>query len=115
LVVLPRKNDRLRLCLNPQDLNKAIQREHYPLPTIEEIATSLHGAKLFATLDVRHGFWHIALDAESSLLTTFKTPFGRYLLKGMPFGISSVPEVFQRRMHELVKDLEGVEVVADDP
>ena len=55
LTGLPKKNGRLRLCLNPQDLNKAIQREHYPLPTIEEIATRLHGAKLFTTLDVRHG------------------------------------------------------------
>ena len=114
LVALPKKNGRLRLCLDPQDLNKAIQREHYPLPTIEEIATRLHGAKLFTTLDVRHGFWHIALDEESSLLTTFNTPFGRYHWKRMPFGLKSAPEVFQRRMHELVEDLEGVEVVADD-
>ena len=68
----------LRLCLDPQDLNKAIQREHYPLPTIEEIATRLDGAKLFTTLDARNGFWHIALDEQSSLLTTFNTPFGRY-------------------------------------
>ena len=114
LVALPKKNGRLRLCLDPQDLNKAIQREHYPLPTIEEIATCLHGAKLFTTLDVRHGFWHIALDEESSLLTTFNTPFGRYRWKRMPFGLESAPEVFQQRMHELVEDLEGIEVVADD-
>ncbi len=101
-------------CLDPQDLNKAIQREHYPLPTIEEVATRLHGAKLFTTLDVRQRFWHVALDEESSLLITFNTPFGRYRWKRMPFGINSAPKVFQRRMHKLVEDLEGVEVVADD-
>ena len=84
------------------------------MPIIEEIATQLHGAKLFTTLDVCHGFWHIALDEESSLLTTFNTPFGRYHWKRNPFGINSALEVFQRRMHELVEDLEGVEVVADD-
>ena len=114
LVVIPKKDGRLRLCLDPQDLNRAIQREHYPLPTIEEVATRLHGAKLFTILDVRHGFWHIALDEQSSLLTTFNTPFGRYRWKRMPFGISSAPEVFQRRMHEIVEGLQGVEVVADD-
>ena len=71
LVISSKKDGRLWLCLDPQDLNKAIQREHYPLPAIKQIATRLHGAKLFTTLDVHHGFWHIALDEESSLLTTF--------------------------------------------
>ena len=97
-----------------QDLNRAIQREHYPLPTIEDIATRLHGAKVFSVLDVRKGFWHIELDEPSSYLTTFHTPFGRYRWKRMPFGISSAPEVFQRRMHELIEGLQGVEVIADD-
>ena len=101
----------LRLCIDPKDLNKAILRENYPLPTIEEVATRLHGAKLFSTLDVRCGFWHVELDEPSSYLTTFHTPFGWYRWKRMPFGISSAPEVFQRRMHELI---DGVEVVADD-
>ena len=43
-------------CLDPQDLDRAIQREHYPLPTTDEIATRLHGAKVFAVLDVCQGF-----------------------------------------------------------
>jgi hypothetical protein len=62
MVVVPKKNGTLRICLDPQDLNKAIQREHYPLPTIEDIATRLHGAKVFTVLDVSKGFWHIELD-----------------------------------------------------
>ena len=114
LVIVPKKDGTLRLCIDPKDLNKAILRENYPLPTIEEVATRLHGAKLFSTLDVRCGFWHVELDEPSSYLTTFNTPFGRYRWKRMPFGISSAPEVFQRRMHELIEGLHGVEVVADD-
>ena len=108
------KNGKLRICLDPRQLNKAIQREHYPLPTIEDVATRLHGAKVFTKLDVRNGFWHVKLDEESSYLTTFNTPFGRYRWKRMPFGISSAPEVFQRKMNELVSDLKGIEVIADD-
>ena len=65
-------------------------------------------------MDVRNGFWHASLDKESSYLTTFQTPFGRYRWKRMPFGISSAPEVFQRKIHELIERLVGVEVVADD-
>ena len=114
MVVVPKKNGQLRICLDPKELNQAIQREHYPLPTIEEIATRLHGAKVFTKLDVRHGFWHVSLDEESSYLTTFNTPFGRYRWKRMPFGIASAPEVFQRKMHELIEGLPSVEVVADD-
>ena len=92
MVIVPKKDGKLRICLDLKDLNRAIQREHYPLPTIEEIATRLHGARVFTVLDVRHGFWHIPLDEVPSLLTTFNTPFGRYR---WPFGISSAPEVFQ--------------------
>ena len=114
MVVITKKNGILRICIDPKDLNKAIRREHYPLPTIEEVATRLHGAKVFTSLDVRSGFWHIALDEPSSFLTTFHTPFGRYRWRRMPFGICSAPEIFQRRMHELIEGLSGVEVVADD-
>ena len=114
IVAAPKKNGKLRVCLDPKDLNRAILRENYQMPTIEDIATRLHGAKVFTVLDVRNGFWHVSLDEESSFLTTFQTPFGRYRWKRMPFGISSAPEVFQRKMHELIEGLNGIEVVADD-
>ena len=77
MVIVPKKDGKLRICLDPKDLNPAIQREHYLLPTLEEIATRLHGARVFTVLEVRHGFWHVPLDEVLSLLTTFNTPFGR--------------------------------------
>ena len=114
MVAVPKKNGKLRICLDPKDLNRAILRENYQLPTVEDIATRLHGAKVFTVMDARNGFWHVNLDEESSYLTTFQTPFGRYRWKRMPFGISSAPEVFQRKMQELIEGLMGIEVVADD-
>ena len=111
LVAVPKKNGMLRLCLDPEDLNKAVQREHYPLPTIEDVARRLQG---FTKLAVRSSFWHITLDSPSSYLTTFNTPFGRFRWRRMPFGIRSAPEVFQRRMHELIEGMPQVEVIADD-
>ena len=88
LVVVPKKDsNNLRICLDPTDLNRAIQRENYHLPTIEDVATRLHGAKVFSLLDIRSGFWHVKLDEPSSYLTTFNTPFGRYRWKRLPFGI----------------------------
>lgn len=53
---------KLRICLDPRDLNKTIRREHYPLPTIEDVATWLYGAKMFTVLDVRKGVWHVQLS-----------------------------------------------------
>ena len=65
MVVITKKDSKLRICLDPKDLNRAIRRENYQLPTIEDMATRLHGAKVFTVLDVRHGFWHVRLDDRS--------------------------------------------------
>ena len=114
MVVVTKKNGILRICLDLKDLNCAVQHEHYPLPTIEDIATYLYGAKLFTVLYVKNGFWHVALDEQSSFLTTFYTPFGHFRWNRMPFGIRSAPEIFQQKMHELIEGLQGVKVVADN-
>ena len=107
-------SEKLRICLDPRPLNEAIQREHFKMPTIEEITTRVAGAKVFSKLDANHGYWQIPLDEESRLLTTFNTPFKRYCYKRMPFGIKSAQEVFQKRMCQAFGDLEGVETDVDD-
>ena len=115
LVVVPKKDsNNLRICLDPKDLNRAIQRENYPLPTIEDVATRLHGAKVFSLLGVLSRCWHVKLDEPSSYLATFNTPFGQYRWKRLPFGICRAPEIFQRKMHQLIEGISDVEVVADD-
>ena len=107
MMVVPKKNGSLQICLDPMDLNKSIKRHHYPLPTIEDIATRLHGAKVFTIVDVKNGFWHVALDEQSSYLTTFHTPFGRYRWNRMPFGICSATEIFQRKCMRSLKGCRG--------
>ena len=62
----------------------------------------------------KSSFWHVMLSESSSFYTTFNTPFGRFRWLQMPFGISSAPEVWQRKMNEAVEGLRGVEVIADD-
>ena len=68
----------LRICLAPRNLKKAIIREHYKAPTLEEISHWLSGATVFSKLDAKNGFWNIHLDTPSSYLTTFNTHKGRY-------------------------------------
>jgi len=103
MVTVPKKHRKLCICLDPKDLNRAIQREHYPLPTTEDIATRLHGVKVFTKLDVRNGFWHVALDEDLSFLTRYHTHFGRYRWRRLPFGISSAPESSSRKYMSLLK------------
>lgn len=65
-------------------------------------------------MDARNGLWHVELDKESSLLTTFDKPFGRFRWLRMPFEISTTPEEYQRRQGQAVEGLPGVLSVADD-
>ena len=114
LVIVEKKNGSLRLCLDPKDLNKAIKREHYRIPTIQEIASEFVGKCVFSTLDLKDGYWQVLLDEPSSLLCTFNTPFGRYRFTRMPFGIRSASEVFQKRNEEAFSGIPGIQIVADD-
>ena len=114
MVVVRKKNGRVRICIDPTDLNKAIRREHYPMSTIEDIATRLHGSRIFSTLDANSGYFQVKLSDQSSHLTTFNTPFGRYRYLRVPMGLKCSAEVFQEKMQTLFGDIEGVEIVVDD-
>lgn len=70
--------------------------------TIEDVLTRIHGSKIFTCLDADKGFFQITLDDESAALTTFNTPFGRYVYRKLPMGLSSSPEIFQRVMTDLL-------------
>ncbi len=78
VVVEKRESGKLRICLDPRDLNRAIRREYHPLPTLEKVTAKLSNAKFLTKLNARSGYWQIKLDQESSMLTTFNTPFGSF-------------------------------------
>ena len=78
LVVVEKPNGKLRICIDLGHLNKALKRSYYPLPVIEDGLPELSDVKVFSKADLKDGFLHIELDDESSLLTTYQTPWGRY-------------------------------------
>ena len=106
--------EKVRLCLDPKDLNKAIKREHYYTRTIDEILPQLHGKKYFSVVDTKKGYWHVELDEESSLLTTFNTPFGRFRFLRMPFGLWMSQDVFKPKLDECYAGINNVTGIADD-
>ena len=114
LVYRRKQNGRLRLCLDPKDLNAAIQREHHVTPTLEEILPKLTGATVFSIVDAKCGYWNVVLDKESSYLTTFNSPFGRYRFNRMPFGLKMSQDIFQTKIDQTFEGCQGVAGIADD-
>ena len=114
MVVVPKAEGKVRICVDLTKLNQSVRRERLMLPSAEQTLAQLGGATVFSKLDANSGFWQVELTKESSLLTTFITPFGRYRFNQLPFGITSAPEHFQRRISEVLQDLEGVVCLIDD-
>ncbi len=107
MVVVPKANGRLRICVDLTELNKVVIRPRYMLPTVDYTLAQLHGAKYFTKLDANSGFHQVRLSAASQLLTTFITPYGRFCFLRMPFGISSGPEYFTDRMTQILRSTEA--------
>ena len=113
-LVAVKKPWKLRMCIDPRDLNRAIKRPKYQMPTVDEVLPKLSREKVFKVLDAKDGFHKVKLDNESSFLTTFWTPFGRHRYLRMPQGIGSGAKEYQRRQNEALAGLDGLEVIADD-
>ena len=107
-------NLKLRICLDPINLNKAIIMESYPFNTPEDKAHLIAGVCTVSVLDCHKGYWHQQLDEQSSYLTTFNTEFGRYRYTVMPFGATVAGDVFQCKLDECFGHIPNVIVITDD-
>ena len=114
MVVVPKPNGKIRICVDLSRLNDSVKRENFPLPRIDQSLGLLAGAKWFSKIDLNLGFWQTRLSDESKLLTTFITPFGRFAFNRLVMGLSSSSEYFQKRMTQLVESIEGVLCQTDD-
>ena len=104
----------MRICVDLTKLNESVMREKHDLPSVDQTLGRLAGAKMFTKLDANSGFWQIPLAPTSQELRTFITPFGRYCFRRLPFGVTSAPEHFQKRMHKVLDNLPGVLCMMDD-
>ena len=112
--VVKKRSGVLRVCIDPHELNKTLQREHYTLPILEDVLHDLQGATVFSKAKLSSGYWHVKLDYEASLLTTFQTCFGRYRWCRLPFCTMVSSDVFQKHLLEALRGLPGIICIADD-
>ena len=105
---------KLRICLDPRDLNEASEREPYHTCSVDEITAKLQGMTVFTTVDFKKGYWMVVLHPESRKLTCMVLPFGRFQWTRLPMGTVIAQDIFQSKLVSIFIGMEGVTGIADD-
>jgi hypothetical protein len=116
LFVKKKGTSALRMCCDYRALNKITVKNKYPLPLISDLLDRLRDAKVFSGLDLQSGYNQLFIKKEDQHKTTFRTPFGSYQWKVIPFGLTNAPSHFMACMNKIFHDLIGkcVYVYIDD-
>ena len=86
-------------------LNAVVMRERHPLPLIEDLVDQLVKVRIYTTLDLKNGFFHLAIEEGSRKYTSFVTLEGQWEVCKVPFGLCNSPPVFQRYVQYIFRDL----------
>ena len=105
---------KLRICLDPRDLNEALERELYHTCSVDEITAKLQGMTVFTIVDFRKGYWMVVLHPDSRKLTCMELPFGRFQWTRLPMGTVVAQDIFQSKLDAIFIGMEGVTGIADD-
>ena len=90
-------NKKLWICLDPRDLNEALEREPYYTCSIEEFMGKFHGMTRFTITDFNKGYWMVELDPESRKYTMMALDIRRFQWTRLPMGSIVAQDVFQRK------------------
>ena len=113
-VLVPKANGKVRLCLDPVLLNQALIRPVHRGPTLNDILPKLNNMQYMSIINASSGYHNLKLDKQSSFLTTFSCPFGRYQYKHLPFRAVPAGNIFQHKIDEIFNDIPNVFGIADD-
>jgi Reverse transcriptase (RNA-dependent DNA polymerase) len=110
--IIPKKDGTVRFISDFRELNKRIKRKPYPIPHIQDMLLKLEGFQYAMSLDLNMGYYHIELNPNSRRLCTTVSPFGKFKYQRIPMGLCNSPDIFQKKMSELMKGLEFVRTYA---
>ena len=101
ILFVKKKDGSLRLCIDYRELNKAMIRNQYMLPRIDDLFDQLQGARVFSKIDMRLGYHQLKIRSEDVPKTAFRTRYGHYEFLVMPFGLTNAPTVFMDLMNRI--------------
>lgn len=114
VVIIPKADGDIRLCIDMRRANEAIIRGRYPIPTVDELLHNMNGSKVFSKLDLKWGYQQLELSPESRQITSFVTHKGLYRCKRLLFGVSSASEQYRQEISTALAGIEGVDNISDD-
>lgn len=106
IVIVPKKDGSLRICIDFRKLNAVSCFDAYPMPRIEDLLERIGQANFITTLDLCKGYWQVPLEEASKPFTAFRTPLGLFQFTVMPFGLHGAPATFQRLMDRTLQGCE---------
>ncbi|MCO5565051.1 hypothetical protein L7F22_018722 [Adiantum nelumboides] len=104
IVIVPKKNGKLRVCVDLKKVNAATRRDHYPLPYSEHVLERVASKEAYSFLDGYSGYNQITIALEDQAKTAFITEFGVFAFRIMAFGLTNAPATFQRFINTAFKE-----------
>ncbi len=106
IVLVPKKDGTLRFCLDFRKLNSVSKFDPYPMPRVDELVERLGRANYLSTLDLCKGYWQVPLNPACKEFTAFRTPYGHFQFRVLPFGLHGAAATFQRMMDQVLRGTE---------
>ncbi|GFT35084.1 retrovirus-related Pol polyprotein from transposon 297 [Trichonephila clavipes] len=108
VVLIPKPNGSMRLCIDYRKLNAQTVPDSYPLPRMDDLLNEAKPTPSMSTIDLLSGYHQVKVAAEDRDKTAFTCPFGIYKFTRMPFGLRNAPATFQRLIDKFRSELNNV-------
>lgn len=114
IVVVPKPDNSIRLCVDYKRINQHIVVDQHPLPTADEIFAKLSGAKIFSKLDLKSAYHQLLIREDSRNYTAFTSHIGQFRYKRLPFGLANAPSAYMKVLFNILKDCPNTVNYLDD-